>query len=68
KKWLTEFELVELRRIASLRIYVERATGRIKILILNLRISNNLTGLSSEIFYVSTFITSFQPPLVKETP
>uniref|UniRef100_A0A1X7TMY9 DDE Tnp4 domain-containing protein n=2 Tax=Amphimedon queenslandica TaxID=400682 RepID=A0A1X7TMY9_AMPQE len=65
---LTEFELVELRRIASLRIYIERATGRIKIFpILNLRISNNLTGLSSEIFYVSTFITSFQPPLVKET-
>lgn len=64
----TESELVETRRIASLRIHVERAIGRIKnFQILNL-IPNNLAGLSSEIFYVCTFITSFQPPLVKETP
>lgn len=64
----TESELVETRRIASLRIHVERAIGRIKnFQILNL-IPKNLAGLSSEIFYVCTFITSFQPPLVKETP
>ena len=60
----TESELLETR-IASLRIHVERAIGRIKTFhILNL-IPNISAGLSSEIFYVCTFITAFQPPLIK---
>ena len=64
----TESELLATRRIASLRIHIERAIGRVKhFQILNL-IPNNLAGLCSEIFYVCTFLTTFQPPLLKETP
>ena len=60
----TESELLETRRIASLRIYVERAIGRIKKSFTS--IPNSLASLSTEIFYVCAFITSFQPPLIKE--
>ena len=57
-------ELVETRRIASLRIHVERAFSRVKAFKILTNIPNNMAGLSSELFYVCALLTNFQPPLV----
>ena len=60
----TQEEQVETRRIASLRIHVERAIGRIKAFHILQLMPNNVATLSSEIFYVCAFLTTFQAPLV----
>lgn len=60
-----EVELVETRRIASLRIHVERAFSRVKTFKILSTIPNNVAGLASEIFYICAVLTNFQPPLVK---
>ena len=44
---LTNSELIETRRIASLRIHVERAFKRVKVFKILNNIPNNMAGLSS---------------------
>jgi hypothetical protein len=58
-------ELIETRRIASLRIHIERAFSRVKTFKILNNIPNNMAGLASEIFYTCALLTHFQPPLVK---
>jgi hypothetical protein len=57
-------ELLETRRIASLRIHIERAFSRVKSFKILNNIPNNMAGLSSEIFYTCAILTNFQPPLI----
>ena len=58
-------EVSEGRKIASVRIHVERAIGRIKLFqILKHTIPLNLTGLSDQIVTVCTFLSNFKPVLV----
>lgn len=53
------------RRIASLRIHVERAIGRIKLYsILKSTIPISLARLTNQIIYVCAFLTNFQPVLI----
>lgn len=57
-------ELVETRRIASLRIHVERAMERIKNYhILDKTIPSSLTNVAEEIFTVCAILSNFMPPL-----
>ena len=56
------------RKIASLRIHVERAIGRIKKFhILKSTIPINMIRLTNQIVYVCAFLTNFQPALVPST-
>ena len=59
-----EKDLIRTRRIASLRIHVERAMERIK----NFQITNffpaTLCPLAEQIIFVCAFLTLFEPPLV----
>ena len=57
-------ELIETRRIASLRIHVERAFKRVKDFRILDSIPINMAGLSSELFYVCAMLTNFRKPLV----
>ena len=59
-----ETELVETRRIASLRIHVERAMKRIKEYKILRLIPNNMVAIASHLFYVCAFLSNFQCPLV----
>jgi len=53
------------RRIASLRIHVERAIGRMKLYsILKSTIPISLTRLTNQIIFVCAFLTNFQPVLI----
>ncbi len=66
KQQLTAREVGETRRIAALRIHVERAIGRIK----SYRIISNIIPLSladiaSDIFRVCALLTNFSPPIVQ---
>ena len=57
-------ELVESRRIASLRIHVERAMEQIKNHhILDGTIPASLTNVAEQIFTVCCILTNFMPPL-----
>ncbi|XP_003382392.1 PREDICTED: uncharacterized protein LOC100636353 [Amphimedon queenslandica] len=60
---LGDRELIETCRIASLRIHIERAFSRVKVLKILNNIPNNMAGLASEIFFVCAILTNFQPPL-----
>ena len=63
KDQFTEAELLTTRRIASLRIHVERAIGRIK----NYKILNDIpitiARVADQIFYVCAILSVFNPPL-----
>ena len=64
KAQLDTGELVETRRIASLRIHVERCMERIK----NFHIFDgvmplSMMDISNQIFFVCAVLTNFHPPL-----
>ena len=64
KNQLSENELVSTRRIASLRIHVERAMERIKSFhIFDRTIPSSLTDIEDRIFFVCCVLTNFLPPL-----
>ena len=64
KTQLSEEELVETRRIASVRIHVERAMERIKNFhIFDRTIPQTLTDIAEQIFFVCAILSNFQPPL-----
>ena len=63
---LTENELVEIRRIASVRIHVERAIDPLKQYHILNNIPNCMAGLADRIFYVCTVFTNFMKPLVSQ--
>ena len=57
-------EVVETRRIASIRIHVERAMERIKNFCITKFIPAVLCPIAEHIIYVCTFLTLFMEPLV----
>ena len=64
KTQLKKEELVETRRIASLRIHVERAIERIKNYhIFDRVIPASLTNVAEQMVFVCTILTNFMPPL-----
>ena len=64
KTQFSENELVETRRIASLRIHVERAMERIKNFhIFDRSLPVHLTDIADRLFFVCCFLTNFQSPL-----
>ena len=66
KKQLSENEVVTTRRIASLRIHVERAVGRIKNYhIFDRALPATMTTIADRIFFVCCVLTNFQSPLCK---
>ena len=65
RKQLTAEECQQTRSIASVRIHVERAIGRIKnFAILNSTLPLTLSRLTNQIVSVCAWLTSFQPSLV----
>ena len=69
RKQLPASEIDEGRRIASLRIHVERAIGRLKTYaICRQTIPISLARLANQIVYVYAFLTNFQPALVPQAP
>ena len=65
KTQLSEKELISTRRIATLRIHVERAMERIKNFhIFDKSIPVSLTDIADRIFYICCVLTNFQKPLV----
>ena len=64
KKQLDEHEMIETRRIASLRIHVERAMERIKNYhIFDRVLPVSLTDVSEQMFFVCAALSNFLPPL-----
>lgn len=59
----TEAELLTTRRIASLRIHVERAIGRIKNFRILNDIPNSMARNADQIFYVCAMLSNFNSPL-----
>ena len=55
--------MVETRRIASVRIHVERAMERIKNYIFDKDIPSSSTDLANQIFFVCSVLSNFWPPL-----
>ena len=64
KSQLEENELIETRRIASLRIHVERAMERIKNYhIFDRTLPASLNNIAEQMFFVCAVLTNFWPPL-----
>ena len=64
KKQLSSNELVETRRIASLRIHVERAMEQIKNFhIFDRPLPPSFRDTATQVFYVCAVLTNFNPPL-----
>uniref|UniRef100_A0A1X7VI48 DDE Tnp4 domain-containing protein n=1 Tax=Amphimedon queenslandica TaxID=400682 RepID=A0A1X7VI48_AMPQE len=57
-------ELIETRRIALLRVHIERAFGRVKSFKILSSIPNNMAGYASDLFITCAILTNFQPPLI----
>jgi len=62
---LSESDRVKTRRIASVRIHVERAIGRIKNYRILESVPNSMHNMANQIFFVSAILTNFQPTLVE---
>ena len=62
---LSESDRVKTRWIASVRIHVERAIGRIKLFRILESIPNSMHNMANQIFFVCSMLTNFQPTLVK---
>ena len=65
KKQFSDNELVATRRIASLRIHVERAMERIKNFLYDRIIPDALTDIADRIFFVCCVLTNFSVHLCK---
>ena len=63
KTQLSEKEMVETRRIVSVRIHVERAMERIKNYIFDKDIPSSSTDLANQIFFVCSVLSNFWLPL-----
>ena len=63
KDQFTQHELTTTRRIASLRIHVERAIGRIKSYKILQDIPNNMAKVADQIFFVCAMLSNFRSPL-----
>ena len=63
KSQLSETEMIKTRRIASLRIHVERAMERIKNVHIFDKIIPSLTDIADRIFFICCALSNFQPPL-----
>lgn len=62
---LSNAQLLETRRIASLRVHVERAIGRLKTFrILSNPIPNTMSGVINQVFFVCSILTNFRASLV----
>ena len=61
---LTERDLLQTRRIASVRIHVERAIRRVKAFKIFDLVPNCMAGIADQLFFVCSFLTNFQKPLV----
>lgn len=61
---LTDNERTRTRRIASVRIHVERAIERIKNYQVLHNVPNNMHNSINQIFFVCAMLTNFLPPLV----
>ena len=62
---LTANERTTTRRIASLRIHVERAMERIKNYQILYRVPNSMHNNVNQVFFVCAMLTNFLPPLVQ---
>ena len=64
KSQLSESELVETRRIASIRIHVERAMERIKNFhIFDRTLPSSMSSITNQTFFVCAVLSNFHPPL-----
>ena len=64
KEQLSAQELVETRRIASLRIHVERAMEQLKnVHIFDKPLLPSFRNTANQIFFVCALLTNFYPPL-----
>ena len=64
KHQLSECELVETSRIASLRIHMEKAMEQIKNFhIFDKPLPPSLTNTTSQVFFICAVLTNFNPPL-----
>ena len=61
---LSDAQLIETRRIASLRVHVERAIGRLKTFRILSIIPNTMAGIANQIFFVCSILTNFRPSLI----
>ena len=59
----TEKELTATRRIATLRIHIERAIGRIKNFKILTDVPNSMARVADQIFYVCAMLSNFHGPL-----
>ena len=61
----SEDDRVKTRRIASVRIHVERAIGRVKNFKILESIPNSMHNMANQIFFVCALLTDFHPTLVE---
>ena len=62
---LTDDERTSTRRIASVRIHVERAIERIKNYHILHLLPNSMHNSANQVFFVCALLTNFLPPLVE---
>ena len=66
KDQLSSYELVETRRIASLRIHVERAMEQLKNFhIFDRPLPSSLSDTANQVFFICSVLTNFYPSLCK---